>query len=69
MSEASYKPRTFTYRPLVMPDDTAELASRGFAVDMLPPGTVVVINVERDIPTGQVLDSLAEFNARFELAE
>lgn len=66
----AYKPRTFTYRPVEnVPENEDELRGYGLSPEIMQPGWVVVVNVERGIPTGQILDSLAEFNARFEPAE
>lgn len=67
MTNLAYEPRKFTYRPLVnMPENHAELEARRFIPDMLSLGAVIVINVERDIPTGEVLDSMDEFEARYQ---
>jgi hypothetical protein len=62
-----FTPRQFTFRPIEnVPENAEELLAYGYESERLSPGEVVIVNVQRDAATGELVASMDEFNALYE---
>lgn len=65
-----YRAALFTYRPIEnVPENVDELTALGYNLDQLSGGEVIVFNIQRNLPTGELLPSMEEFEARYEIVQ